>query len=267
MYPQFFCFVDKEADPKMSSVIKELWDLGYMPFVDGVHKSNQEWFKSNLKGCDYRLYWFDDENFTNGVLGDFEGDPDLLVVFSSGLTVSGYEWELMDTLIEKVYFKSELCDETLEEIFQIFEKPPRVEAEKKKEEVVELPKSYSFRSMIVGEDAFYEIVKPNTLEPYVTMVKDYKEYPMDMFTNWFKCLSFGVSGYDAAFIYQLFRNVVGGELDLEDEFRKRVERVVNEDDEPRIWRKKLEEVIDMYQEKGIDGKRKRMEMDSMNKKV
>lgn len=269
MYPQFFVFIDGEADLKLTAIIKGLWDLGYMPFVDGENKDNNDWFKNNLKTCEYRLYWFEEDG---SFIASTEGEePDLLVVFSEGLKVTNEEWDLMTNLIRKIHCtsKEQVSDETMEKVLKVFQRPPKVVAENKNEnEVVELPKSYAFRSMIVGDTAFYEIVKPNVIEPYVTMVEDYKKYPMDMFTNWFHCFSFGVSGYDAAFLHQLFRNVNGGgELNLEDEFRKRVMRVKSIEDEPRIWRNSLENVIEMYEGVGEGGKRKRISGISMNKKV
>lgn len=272
MYPQFFIFVEDEQEFKLVGIIKGLLDLGYAPFVDGQNKNNQNWFRENLKNCEYRLYWIDEDgSFVSGILGDFEDPPDLLVAFSAGLKISDNEWDLMDVLIAKIHCanKEEISDEKMNEVFKVFEKPPKVEAIKKKEEeIVELPKAYSFRSMVVGKTAFFEIVKPNVIEPYVTRVDNYEQFPFDQYTNWFKCLSFGVSGYDAAFIHQLFRTHHGEKvLDLEDEFRKRVERVKCENDEPRIWRNCLENVLEMYRDGNLGEKRKRMDINTFNKKV
>jgi hypothetical protein len=271
MYPQFFVFVEGEPELKLVGIIKGLLDLGYAPFVDGQNKSNENWFKQNLKNCQYRLYWFDEDgDFEDGLLGD-DDKPDLLVAFSEGLEIGDNEWDLMTSLIKKVHCtnKEEVSDERMNEVFRIFEKPPKVEANKNEEkEVVALPTAYSFRSMVVENKAFFEIVKPNVIEPYVTMVEDYEKFPYDQYTNWFKCFSFGVSVYDAAFINQLFKSHHGDEiLDLEEEFKKRVERVKCEDDEPRIWRNSLENVVEMYQDGNLGDKRKRMSINTFNKKV
>jgi len=257
MYPQFFCFVDSEPELKLVGIIKGLLDLDYAPFVDAKNKDNKGWFRENLKHCEHRLYWFNEEGgFTAGIWNENLERPDLLVVFSAGVKVSLADWTLMGYLIQKVHCTSKISvsDEELEMVFKVFEKPSKVtNVVTEKEVVVKLPDSYAFRSAIIGDTAFFEIVKPNVIEPYVTMVEEYEKYPMDQYTNWFKCLSFGVSGYDAAFIHKLYREHHKKDLDLEVEFKKRVERVLKLKDEPRIWRNSLENVMENYSSGGLNG--------------
>lgn len=273
MIPQFFVFVDADSDPKHLAVIKGLLDHGYCPFVDSQKGNNEQWFTDNLRVCQHRLYYLvEDQTFSRSYeAGKFE-KPDLLVAFSEGVEVSDEEWGLMNLFIHSLncLVKTKIGEEDLKKFLDKFEKPLVVKPQQTK--VVsnpDLPKSYGFRFASVGSVGFYEIVKPNVEEPYVTMVEDYKSFPMDMYTNFFKCQSWGVSNSDIGFLRKLwYHHGETGELDLEKEYELRVKRVVDGGKEPLVWRNTLENVMEIYTSTldKVGDKRKRPDIEIQNKK-
>ncbi len=273
MIPQFFVFVDGDTDPKHLGVIKGLLDYGYCPFVDSEKGNNQQWFADNLKVAEHRLYYLKDDHTTVMVYGDSDFKrPDILVAFSEGVQVGEENWDLMFKLISSLncLSKTKIEADILQKAFEVFEKPLKVESKQTK--VVsnpDLPKSYGFRFASVGAVGFYEIVKPNVEEPYVTMVEDYKSFPMDMYTNFFKCQSWGVSNSDLGFLRKLWlHHGETGELDLEKEYELRVKRVVDGGKEPLVWRNTLENVMEIYTTavENVGEKRKRPDIEIQNKK-
>jgi hypothetical protein len=249
MYPQFFVFIDKDVTLEQLGLVKGLIDHGYCPFVDNQRGEQKSWFDDNLKTCEHMLYFFDNENIISRRHGALAfTKPDLLVAFSEGIEVSDGDWRKMYELIKSCNCHAKNVNENLvKEALELFEKPIKAESKQPEKPAVPLPKAYGYRECFIGSVGFYEIVKPNVEEPYVTMVEDYKNFPMDVFTNWFKCQSFGVSNADAAFIYKLYERTNSSEkLDLEKEFEKRVQRVVDGGKEPLVWRNTLENVMDIY---------------------
>ena len=278
MIPQFFVFVEEDTSPQHLILIKGLLDLGYIPFVDNQKGNNEQWFKDNLKSCPHRLYRFDGEDVTGEIFGEsvFQ-KPDLLVAFSEGVEVSEDDWALMNEFVFSfsvgIKMDSEEEEILLENVENVFKKPKKIEMEQKNKILTntDLPKSYGFRFASVENVGFYEIVKPNVEEPYVTMVEDYKNFPMDMYTNFFKCTSWGVSNSDIAFMKKLWvHHGEAGYLNLEKEYEKRVQRVLDGGKEPLVWRNTLEHVIEIYhnaKDAKMKGKKREAEgMEIRNKK-
>lgn len=274
MIPQFFVFVDSDPTPEQLGLVKGLLDYKFFPFVDGVNGDNLDWFKKNLQTCEYRLYCFRDGK-TNAYKDREMYKPDLLVAYSEGVEVCEYDWELMLKIVQKNYcLNTEKIDEdVLKLALDHFERPVTVEKkqEKKIESEVVLPVAFGFRAAKIDKVSFYEIVKPNVLEPYVTLVEDIETYPMDMYTNWFKSQSFGVYEGDIAFLHKIWEHHGGkGVLNLEKEYEKRVKRCEGGEKEPLVWRSSLEKVMDIYKNardcSQVGGKRKPSSVEMRRKK-
>lgn len=274
MIPQFFVFVEDDTDPIHLALIKGLFDHDYFPFVDSKNGNNQAWFDQNLKSCPHMIFYLSDQSTRMKKYSseDEFKKPDLLVAFSEGVLIDSSDWDHMYFLIKSMNCLDQpnKNPSMIEEALKRFEKPLMVKPESVKQEKIDLPTSYAFRFASVGDVGFYEIIKPNVIEPYVTMVEDYKNHPMDMYTNWFKCTSWGVSNADVSFMYQLWKHHgEEGILDLEKEYEKRVQRVLDGEKEPLVWRNSLENVIEIYehaQSNTSTRKRKNVSFEMCNKK-
>lgn len=276
MTPQFFVFVENDTHPRHLALIKGLMDFGYYPFVDAKNGDDEAWFDKNLKNCEHRLYYLNE--FTTELKHGEEkfSRPDVLVAFSEGIEVKDVDWfwmgKFMGVLNCLQKQSQEEVDEVVKDVWNRFEKPNVIKAEKKQEDLIkpDLPTAYGFRFASIGDIGFYEIVKPHVEEPYVTMVEDYKSHPMDMYTNFFKSQSWGVSNYDIAFLKQLWiHHGETEEFNLEKEYEKRIQRVLAGEKEPLVWRNTLENVMDIYSE-AVEAsgtkKRKKTAIEIQNKK-
>jgi hypothetical protein len=256
MIPTIIVFVDTPASEHQSLVIDQLLKLGYAPLVDAKHGSEYGWFLENTH-CPHRLYRFDWECFTYTV-EDLDHDMekvDLMIAFNEELELSNEQWK---DILNWFCSLNPKCEEIEIYDLQFLEKPtvaPNVQIIKNTDllgeepEIVNYPDCYGFRQIFKDNIAFYEITKPHTDRPYTTYVEDYQNKVKDLFSNFFISTSWGVAPADINFLKELWKWKMmdtSEEFDCEKLLKERIDRCRNGEPEPRVYRKTLEDVMEMY---------------------
>lgn len=256
MIPTIIVFVETPSTPVETELIQKLLILGYAPLVDSKHGSDYFWFVQNTN-CPHRLFRLESECFSYTV-DDLDNDMDkidLMIAFNQELELDSVQWGLISTWVCGL---NPYCEDIQVSELELLEKPvvaPVVQTIKNTDllgeepEIVNYPDCYGFRQIFKDDVAFYEITKPNTDRPYTTYVEGYQHKVKDLFSNFFISTSWGVSPADVAFLKELWKWKMMDtreEFDCENLLKERIDRCRNGEPEPKVYRKTIEDVMEMY---------------------
>lgn len=256
MIPTIIVFVDTPTTDTETEMIQNLLKLGYNPLVDAKHGSDYFWFVQNTN-CPHRLFRLEAECFTYTV-DDLDHDMekiDMIIAFNEEVNVDVVQWGKISNWVCGL---NPYCEEVKVHELEFLEKPivaPLVQTIKNTDllgeepEIVNYPDCYGFRQIFKDNVAFYEITKPNTDRPYTTYVEDYQSKVKDLFSNFFICTSWGVAPADINFLNELWKWKMmdtAEKFDCEKLLKDRIDRCRNGEPEPRVYRKTLEDVMEMY---------------------
>lgn len=108
--------------------------------------------------------------------------------------------------------------------------------------------SFEFKKLEDLDCMFYQLTKPNTDRAYVVLVKDFSKHghkrlfsSMRMFDSW------GASRYDITFLHKLWEWLgEESEPDFDQILEDHVKACLEGEDEPKVWRNNLDNVVTDY---------------------
>lgn len=250
MIPTIIVFVSSPSTLNPGKFIDRLLKLGYGPLVDSVHRSDHGWLLENTK-CPHIFYSLEDDiSFHIEEISILNAD--VMVAFNNDVKVSQTQWTEISNWLSDLNLGG-----TVNELAWL-EKPviaPIVQPIKNTDmlgeepELITYPDCYGFRQFFKEDVAFFEITKPHTDRPFSTYVEKYAENGKDLFSNFFISTAWGVAREDVSFLKELWKWKMldtGEEFDCEKLLQERIERCRNGEPEPRVYRKSLEDVMEIY---------------------
>lgn len=254
--PLITVFDDKTE--AVGKLIQLLENRLYKPLVDAIHGKDLLWLEQNYK-TSRRFYYINQE--LNQFVGDHDikDEPQMVVYFNQDVVIDDYEWVIIDGWLTHILAEESFYME--EERIMIT--PNSLETIRSGTQTdlvstgaqVESDENYGFKEMYNTEKdiMFYEVTKPHTDRPYVVVIREFQKYgKLDFFSSLFVCTSWGVSLQDNAFLLRVWDWLgMDGECQLEELLRKRITACENgERDEPEVYRKDIESVVNSVMEEG-----------------
>lgn len=242
------------------SFIKCLVDNEFVHYVDSVRFKDPNWIRSNTQnGYIYRYK---------------EGQVCRLSKDEYDIEGPGVFMLIVDTKEENPFFYEDVEEfilscfdgtvglhiEKYRQLLDMFksqkEKLPEQKVEKRsidetEEDLPSTDYSFDFKKFENLDCIFYQLTKPNTDRPYVVLVNNFSKHghrrlfsSMKLFDSW------GVSKYDITFLVKLWEYLLGGEHEFEKVTDEHIQDVLDgKEDEPKVWRKNIELVINDYMRK------------------
>jgi len=236
-----------------------------------------------FKNCNGRFFSFVEDQwymYDNLDLGKYLS-PHILLSFNQNELLDELDWEFIYSWLLAA-FNNEMTDELNTRMLQLVPPPevcvPITRDVLKAEH--DLPQDYAFRYLIDDERdmGLFEVIKPNTIEPYTVVVRNFKKKSfLPFFTALYVCTSWGVSNYDHLFLVKVWEHMKltekYGDLDLERRLREDIAKCSSDNPggpeaEPEVYRKYIHEVMEKWGSKRVsdddfvmveDSKRKRIE--------
>lgn len=242
--------VDKPVD----SIIGRLVTKGYAPMVDAINKYSYSHFYKNRESV-HRLYLFDLENkkvveYTIGELKEsMDNAPDLFIHFNHDDEVADEMWELTLEWVKYHVFGIGRAD--LVSTADEWMKPPHTQVAELEVVAPEvLPDAYGYKEHYLEDKdiMLYEVIKPNTDRPYVSVTREFSKVGhLPFYSSLFVSQSWGVSLYDISFLGKVWKHKeMDGEFKAQELYDDRVKRCIAGEKEPEVYRQKLEEVIKRF---------------------
>jgi hypothetical protein len=220
---------------------------GHDPLVDTINGGNYVFLNSNYVGP-HRFYVLKDGDLLE--FKDPEVEPDFCIAFNIDEEVDEEAWRKIYTWLEKILVLDEEMDIEMlgTPVHQQYGGMEEVSKEEKTE--------YEFQFQVVQDNVFYEVWKPNTDRPYTVVVENFSLVGhTQFFSSLFVCDSWGVGKDDFTFLKMVWDHLeMKGVYDLEKMVKEHVEECKNGKPEPRVYRKRLQDVVKMFTE--IGSKRK-----------
>lgn len=241
--------VDKPVD----SIVAGLVTKGYAPMVDAVNKYSYSHFYRNKEAV-HRLYFFDFEAkaITEYVIGELkesmENAPDLFIHFNHDDEITDEMWSaILEWIKYHVFGTSTDLVSTADE----WMKPPHTQVAELEIIAPEvLPDSYGYKEQYLESKdiMLYEVIKPNTDRPYVSVTREFSKVGhLPFYSSLFVSQSWGVSLYDISFLGKIWKHKeMDGEFKAQELYDDRVKRCIAGEKEPEVYRQKLEEVIKRF---------------------
>jgi|DEB19_MinimDraft_2_1074335.scaffolds.fasta_scaffold04412_1 hypothetical protein len=246
MIPTIIVFVSTPCTVNQSTFINRLLKSGYGPLVDSVHQGDNGWLAENTK-CPHILYNLD-ENISCGFEETgLDMQMDVLVAFNWEVEISSVQWKEISKWLAGDLQELEWLEKPV--VAPVVQQIKNTDLLGEEPELVTYPDCYGFRQFFKDNVGFFEITKPNTDRPFTTYVEKYSENGKDLFSNFFISTAWGVARDDLAFLKELWKWKMmdtGEELDCEKLLKERIERCQNGEPEPRVYRKSLEDVMEIY---------------------
>lgn len=257
---RFIVFVSKPNTLDESKIVKTFHDLGYVTFVDGIHKNDYEWFARNVvvgrlfiyDGDE--VYMFEKEKLTPQM--DFT--PDFVVLFHEDAQVSLEQWDAIH-----LYVQQHLTDDIIDmtntmKVHELLGKPTAQKVELKDVDMAPVNDHYEFDCKYLDEEdiMLYQVMKPFTDLPYTSVTRNFKKKGhVPFFTDLFICQSWGVARSDIAFLKRMWEYLkMDGEFNLDALMKAATEKCYPSEDnipepEPEVYRRNLDDVIKILNEK------------------
>lgn len=227
----------------------------YKVLVDGVNVENMS---QKFNKCNGRFFSFVEDQwymYDHLDLGKYL-TPHILLSFNDGEALDEQDWALVYSWLLAA-FNNEMTDELNNKMLELVPVPPECPLIVK--DVLraehELPTDYSFRYLVDHERdmAIFEVIKPNTIEPYTAVVRNFKKRSfLPFFTALYVCTSWGVSSYDHLFLTKVW-NHLGmsekyGDLNLEQRLKDDIAKCSSNNPggpeaEPEVYRMFIHEVM------------------------
>lgn len=231
----------------------------YKVLVDSV---NVEYMPQKFNQCNGRFFSFVEDQWYMYDHLDLQNylTPHILLSFNAGETLAEDDWELVYKWLLAA-FNSEMTDDLNNKILELVPVPvdcPIIEKPDVLTTKHELPTDYSFRYLVDDERdlALFEVIKPNTIEPYTVVVRNFKRRSLlPFFTALYVCTSWGVSNYDHLFLVKVWDHLgmkeKYGVLNLEQRLKEDIAKCSSENPggpeaEPEVYRKFIHEVMEKW---------------------
>jgi hypothetical protein len=210
-------------------------DLGYPVYMDFVNKENVQW-RQNNKGTSY-FYYFDG---CPEMLWECSDDdlPDLQMTPNGDCEGGDVLLHWMECLINGDIKNYPYCDPPKAQILEL----PVFETDQG-------PQEYELQNKLVNDCMFYQVTKPHTDRPYVTVVRNFAQNGHKrFFTNLFVCNSWGVARQDIQFLKKAWGWFeMEGEMDLNVLLKEATEACSKEmEAEPEVWRTTMDKVLEIF---------------------
>lgn len=256
---QITVFVDKPPTKKQEDIVKVL-NQKFTVLVDAVHGKDKDYLKHNYVK-NYRFFFLSE--FLSMCTAD-ELDyvaPDFVVCFNHDEDITEKDWVCIERYIEIMFVPSvrhsEIVTKRAAELLQSYTKPdPIIKPED--QEPLDLKSHYELYMKHVEErdTMLIQVEKPFCDLPYTVVIRNYSEKGLkSFFTDLFICYSWGVSRKDYEFLEQVWKHWnMEGEYDLDKMLREATERCfprenAQPDQEPEVYRKPIEQVLEKFQER------------------
>lgn len=269
-------FVDKPVNNKQSNIIKTLNENQFPVLVDAVNGSSEKYLKENfLEGS--RFFFVSD--FISFCKSD-EFDivkPDFVVSFNNDDEISEKDWVCISRYFETLFFSTphpHTITERGKELLAVFTVntpillPPA-------EQKPEFNEHYDVRKLVIPEKdtCLIQVEKPFCELPYTVVIRNFQQKGvLSFFTDLFICDSWGVSRKDYEFLQQVWNHwEMEGDLDLDRRLHEATQRCFpregeQPEKEPEVYRRSIEEVLQLFQDREEGKQRYQKEMDFWNMK-
>jgi len=265
-------------------LVTQFLTQGFDPLVDSIHGTDYDWMMKNFAGP-VNFFYQSGENegkvFSHHDVNEMitmygMGNPVFSISFNHDVEMSEGDWNSIFSWVRIKIFLNEnngplLADLTEGERMMV--RPTKLIQKMKVDEleVGETGDSYRFFTAPIPEKDImvYEVKKPFTDLPYVTYIEKYSIVGhLPFFTSLFVCESWGVANADLQFLGQIWRMLeMEGVFDLDVLLKNHVEECRNGKPEPRVYRKEMQDVVDLLMEQTVMGeKRKRFVADRFTKR-
>lgn len=267
-------------------MITRFLNLGFDPLIDNVHGTDYDWMMKNFVGPVNFFYYVEErELFSHHDVNEMitehgMGNPIFSISFNHDVEMPEGDWNSIHSWVQIKICLIEMGGPLKldwSEGDRLMVRPAKITQEIKVDDVEEVEKVekpgdlYRFFTTPIPEKDImvYKIEKPFTDLPYVTYIEKYSVVGhLPFFTSLFVCDSWGVSNADLQFLGQIWNMLeMEGKFDLDVLLRNHVEECRNGKPEPRVYRKEIQDVVDMIMEQGSVGeKRKRFLADRFTKR-
>lgn len=254
MIPTIIVFVATPPTAAQNLAINQLLKMGYGPLVDAKHGEDYDWFLENTK-CPHLLYYFGEGCTVE--ISDLDYDMeavDIMIAFNADEELTSENrkslsrWLMgIDPLFSNLPHELDWVEKPV--VAPVVQQIKNTDMLGEEPEIVTYPDCYGFRQFLKEDVAFFEITKPHTDRPFTTYVENYSENGKDLFSNFFISTAWGVAREDVAFLNELWKWKMldtGEEFDCDKLLRERIERCQSGEPEPRVYRKSLEDVMEIY---------------------
>lgn len=257
---KFTVFVSKPNTGDEAKIVKTFHDLGYTTFVDGIHRNDYDWFSKNVVVG--RLFIYDGDEvymFEKEKLSPtMEFTPDFMLIFNEDAQISLEQWDAIHLYV-KQHLTGDVIDMTnAMKVHEWLGKSTCETAVLPEVELTRPNEHYQFECKLLDQEdiMLYEVVKPFTDLPYTSVTRRFSEKGhIPFFTDLFICQSWGVSKNDIGFLKHMWAHLeMDGDFDLDSLMKAATEKCYPSDNripepEPEVYRRGLEDVIQILQEK------------------
>ncbi len=252
--PTIFIFTQNFQNISPADVLNPLHRNGFAPMVDAIHGTDLAWFDNNMK-CPHTLFSEEGVSFAFDGRESFKTHlPIMCVCFNQNDDV--VDWSPINGFFKSVCFGVNFSPEVLEKGDKMLARPvvcKEVEKVSFDQETDKMESDhYGFRKLYSQERdvMIYEIVKPFTDKPYVTLTRNFKTRGhLPFFSSLFICNSWGVCRDDIGFLAHLWKHFgMDGDFDCESVVSARIEACTpgegrQPESEPEVYRNTLENVL------------------------
>ena len=240
--------------------IKCLVDNEFVHYVDSVRFKDTNWIRSNTQNG--YIYRYNEGQVWRLSKDEYEIDgPGVFMLIVDTKEENPFFYEDVEEFILACFDGTVGVNiEKYMELLDMFksqnEKLPEQKVEKRsidetEEDLPSTDYSFDFKKFEKLDCIFYQLTKPNTDRPYVVLVNNFSKHghrrlfsSMKLFDSW------GVSKYDITFLVKLWEYLLGGEPDFEKVTDEHIQDVMDgKEDEPKVWRKNMDLVIEDYMRK------------------
>lgn len=254
MAPFFTIFCDRKSTLKQTEIVKTL-EKYYVCFIDS--ENTAPLIKKKYAGSNHRFFGKDLDDWLMYEIDIVDLIPPAFVLtFDVGTKVKREDWQLALDFV-KTIFSYTPDQDIITKMYDLVPKavtPDKISIAPKKD-AVQGTNEYMFQYKVLDEKdlCLCQIDKPFTDRPYTCAIANFsKEGFLPMFTAYYICSSWGVSPKDHVFLAHLWKYLDmakdHGEINLEKRLRQNVEDCQNGKEEPRVYRKSIEEVIELFNE-------------------
>jgi len=181
---------------------------------------------------------------------------DFSICFNDG--VEGVDWEVVESWVNKMVAGYDLNDLEM----TVMGVPESMSVGTDCEDFVtvggvqkDASEEYGFRMKELNEldIMVYEVMKPNTDKPYVTVTRDYRSKGHeDFFSSLFVCTTWAVDRADIMFLEKVWEWLaMEGKCNLEKLVTLRIRRCEGGEIEPEVYRNDLESVLQLLKDRTV----------------
>lgn len=235
--PKFIVFIAGRGNE--GCIVSRIEKRGYSAMVDSINGGSKNFLKQIV--APWRGYYFEDDTLVAEKISDDLIEPfDIIIVLDKEYTPE--EMNLIDSWVHNFInpYAKNTGNADSEKAEEFMKKPLKLKTTEVDAQLLarHLPTWYDLKMLETKKGMLYEVTKPHTDTPYVTLNSNFeKNGHLDFFTNLFICTSWGVCSDDIAFLKECWMRLgMHGTFNMDDLLKKRVHRCSQGESEPRVWR-------------------------------